>query len=159
MKIRIIAVGKLKEKYLVEGCKEYIKRLTPFAQIQIVEIGETRVGNNPSDKEIDDAIKNEGEKISAQLDKGGYNICCCIEGQKISSPDFSALIERGAVSGGAAINFVIGSSFGLHDDVKKRCDSRISMSDMTFPHQLFRLMLLEQIYRGYKILSGSKYHK
>lgn len=159
MKIQIIAVGKLKEKYLVQGCEEYYKRLTPYANCTITELNEYRLGKNPGEKEIETALHAEGLQIQKSLQKGSFRIACCIEGRQMDSVSFAHMLQKGANIGGAAIDLIIGSSHGLAPEIKKMCHERISVSPMTFPHQLFRLMLLEQIYRGFQIAAGTKYHK
>lgn len=159
MNIQIITVGKLKETYLTDGCKEYLKRLTPFASCKILELDEARVAKDPSDKEIATALAKEADTIEKRLQKGSYRIACCIEGTEMDSRAFADLLQKGAEVGGAAIDIIIGSSHGLDPRIKSMCHKRFSMSPMTFPHQLFRLMLLEQIYRGFQINAGTKYHK
>lgn len=156
--IKIIAVGKLKEKYLVDGCAEYLKRMGLYCRAEITEIDEAKLPEKPSKAQIESALRSEGERI---LEKAGGTmmIALCIEGKQLSSPELSALLTRAAVDGVNTVSFVIGSSFGLSDDVKRRASVRLSMSEMTFPHQLARLMLCEQLYRACTIEAGGKYHK
>lgn len=158
--INLITIGKLKEQYLRDGCDEFIKRLNPFCKFSVIEIPETRINNNYSEKNITAALENEGKLIKSYMDKNNtYNIALCIEGDIISSSDFSKILENAGIMGNSTINFIIGSSFGIAPCIKKSADFRLSMSKMTFPHQLARLMLLEQIYRGFQISLNGKYHK
>lgn len=159
--VHIITVGKLKEKYLTAACDEYIKRLGAFCNITVDELPESRLPDNPSPKQIENALKAEGERMLAMIraKKNSFNIAMCIEGKMLSSEEFSAKIQQAAVNGAACINIIIGSSFGIAPEVKSACDFRLSMSPMTFPHQLARVMLLEQLYRAFQISSGGKYHK
>lgn len=156
--VTVIAVGKLKERYLREGCDEYIKRLGAYAKVNIIEINEERSCDNPNESEIRSVIKKEGERIISKIPKGAAVIPLCIEGKEYSSPDFSKLIEETAMSS-SHICFVIGGSFGLSDDVKAMAKCRLSFGKMTLPHQLARMVLLEQVYRAFSILHNSKYHK
>ena len=156
--ITLIAVGKLKEKYLRDAVDEYSKRLGAFCKINIIEIDEEKIGDNPSSAQIQNVIEKEGQRIIKKIPKSSNIISLCIEGKEYSSPDFSKLIENISMTS-SSICFIIGGSFGLSQAVKERADRRMSMSRMTFPHQLARVVLLEQVYRGYQILSGGKYHK
>jgi 23S rRNA (pseudouridine1915-N3)-methyltransferase len=158
MNVTVIAVGKLKESYLRDGCSEYIKRLGAFAKVNVIEINEERASDNPSDNEIKNVIEKEGERIIAKIPKGAVVIPLCIEGREYSSPDFSALIENVAMNF-SHICFVIGGSFGLSDSVKAMGKYKLSFGKMTLPHQLARLVLLEQVYRAFSISNNSKYHK
>lgn len=158
MNVTVIAVGKLKESYLRDGCAEYIKRLGAFAKVNIIEINEERSGDNPSDSEIDNIIHKEGERILSKIPKGAYVIPLCIEGKEYSSPDFSRLIENISMQS-SHLCFVIGGSFGLSDAVKAAGKAKLSFGKMTLPHQLARMILLEQIYRAFSISNNSKYHK
>lgn len=161
MTVKIICVGKLKEKYLTEACREYMKRLGAFCSFSVEELPEERLPDNPSGKQIEAALSAEGKKIlSAMEGKGrGYSFAMCIEGKQLSSEKLAEKIEQCAVGGYSRINFIIGSSFGIAPEVKSAADFRLSMSEMTFPHQLARVMLCEQIYRAFQINSGGKYHK
>lgn len=156
--VTIIAVGKLKESYLRDGCSEYLKRLGSFAKTEIIEISEERCGDNPSQSEILKVIEKEGERIIQKIPKGASVITLCIEGKQYSSPDFSKLIENTSMEN-SRLCFIIGGSFGLSDEVKALSKSKLSFGKMTLPHQLARLVLLEQIYRGFSISNNSKYHK
>lgn len=159
IKVKLICLGKLKEKYLREAVDEYSKRLSAYAKLEIIEIEPERLPEEPSGTQIDAALKVEAEKILKRIDGGSYTVAMCIEGKQLESPEFARLIEVKTNSGVGCFNFIIGSSCGLHDVVKQRVDLKFSFSKMTFPHQLFRIMLLEQIYRGFKINEGGKYHK
>lgn len=159
IKIKIISLGKLKEKYLRDACDEYLKRISGYARCEIIEIEPERLPDEPSQSQIEAALKAEADKIFKKLDTDSYTVAMCIEGKQLESPEFAKLIEDKTNSGTGCFNFIIGSSCGLHDSVKQRADLKFSFSKMTFPHQLFRIMLLEQIYRGFKITEGSKYHK
>lgn len=159
MKISVIAVGSLKEKFLKDGCNEYLKRLSAFAKVNIVEVGEERCSQNPSDNEIVQVLDKEGKRILAKIPKGAYVVPMCIEGQQLSSEDFSKKIENIALNGNGEIAFVIGGSFGLSDEVKSAGDFKMSFGKLTLPHQLMRVVLLEQIYRAFSISNNSKYHK
>lgn len=156
--VTVIAVGKLKESYLRDGCGEYIKRLGAFTKINVVEISEERASDNPSQSEINNIIQKEGERIMAKIPKGSAVIPLCIEGKEYSSPDFSGLIENISMNS-SHICFVIGGSFGLSDAVKSAGKYKLSFGKMTLPHQLARMVLLEQIYRAFSISNNSKYHK
>jgi len=156
IKINIIAVGKVKEKYFEDGIKEYLKRLTRFADVKIKEIKEENI-NNPTSGEVEQIIKKEGESIIKELK--GYVIALAIEGNKLSSIKLTEKINETAAYKNGEISFVIGGSYGLADFVKNKADYMLSVSDMTFPHTLFRLMLLEQIYRCFTITNNVGYHK
>lgn len=158
MNVTVIAVGKLKEGYLRDGCKEYIKRLGAYAKVNVIEINEEKCSDNPSDSEIKNVIKKEGERIIAKIPKGSAVIPLCIEGREYDSREFSGLIENISLSN-SHICFVIGGSFGLDDSVKQTGKIKLSFGKMTLPHQLARMVLLEQIYRGFSIMNNSKYHK
>lgn len=150
-------MGKLKEKYLVDGCSEFIKRLSAYCKLNIIELNEYKVKDNPSASEIENCIQQEGKAIKEKLK--GYIIPLCIEGKQISSEKFSSLISDVMISGQSTISFVIGGSFGISYEIKKSANFSLSLSPMTFPHQLARLLLLEQIYRACNISSNGKYHK
>ncbi len=157
MNVNVIAVGKLKESYLRDGCAEYCKRLQAFCRIQVIEIPEHRLPEKPSQSEISAALEAEGKAILQKAK--GMIIPLCIEGKEISSEALSEVLQKYAVSGVSEISFVIGSSFGLSESVKSAGGLRLSMSKMTFPHQLARMMLLEQVYRAFSIAAGTRYHK
>lgn len=159
MQIRIIAVGKLKEKYWREGTGEYTKRLGPYARIEIIEVAEERVRENPSPGEIQQVINREGERIMNHLSPSFFVIPLAMEGKMFSSEALSGLLGKLSLEGKSQVAFVIGGSHGLSEEVLERGDLLLSFSRMTFPHQMMRLILLEQIYRGFKILKGEPYHK
>lgn len=158
--VNLITVGKLKENYWRLACDEYTKRLGAFCKVNTVELNEYRISDNPSDKEIENALSEEAKAMLTYLNaKGAYNIAMCIEGKRLSSEALSKTVEKCGVDGFSTVNFFIGSSFGISADIKNKCNLRLSMSEMTFPHQLARVMLLEQIYRAFQISKGTKYHK
>ncbi|MCH5192997.1 MAG: 23S rRNA (pseudouridine(1915)-N(3))-methyltransferase RlmH [Oscillospiraceae bacterium] len=160
LNVNIITVGKLKEAYLRDACAEYTKRLGGFCKLNITELPESKLSDSPSEKEIQNALSIEGKAIAAMLsEKNSYNISMCIEGKQMPSEKLAETVGRISVEGKSRLNFVIGSSFGISEEVKKLADLRLSMSEMTFPHQLARVMLLEQLYRSFQILNGGKYHK
>jgi len=146
--INIICVGKLKEQYLKDAQKEYVKRLTAFCKLNIIELDESMKGP-----------EEEGKAILNKIEKDAFVYAMCIEGKQMSSEKLAEDISRKATEGKSNLTFIIGGSLGLSDDVKNRADIRLSMSEMTFPHHLARIMLEEQIYRAYQINSNGKYHK
>lgn len=158
LNVNMIAVGKLKENYLRMACAEYEKRLGAFCRLGIIELAESRLPEKPSEKEILSALDEEAQAMEKKL-AGAYNIAMCIEGKTLSSEKFSELITRIPVHGKSTVNIIIGSSYGIADSIKSRADLRLSMSPMTFPHQLARVMVLEQLYRAFMIAGGGKYHK
>ncbi len=156
--IQIVALGKCKETYLRDACKEYEKRLSRFCQLEYVELEPVNLPQNPSEKEIAQALEKEGDMLLRRA--RGYCVAMCIEGKQIDSPALAEKIAEAGYGGdNGAVTFFIGSSYGLSPTVKQHAQLQLSMSRMTFPHQLARVMLLEQIYRSYQILSGTKYHK
>lgn len=157
MTINLIVIGKLKEEYLRSACAEYIKRLGRYCTFELHELDECRLGDTPSEKEISAALKKESELIRRYA--RGFIIPMCIEGKQLSSPELSEKISGAGINGFSTVTFIIGSSFGLDGEIKAMGDLRLSMSKMTFPHQLARVMLLEQIYRAFQISEGGKYHK
>ena len=157
--INIFCIGKLKEKYLSLACDEYCKRMGPFAKLTVCELPEYKLPAQPSKAEISQAIEMESNSIIERILPHSYTITLCIEGKQIDSVALSDKIGNIALSGISKINFVIGGSFGLSSSIKQKSDFCLSMSKMTFPHQLARVMLLEQIYRAFQINSGGKYHK
>ena len=159
MNVTVICLGKLKEDYLRSACAEYAKRLNAFCKLDIVELNPVRLPDNPSQAQIDSALEEEAKMIAAKIPKGAACFAMCIEGKQYSSPEFSALMHSAAIDGGANVVFIIGSSYGLSESIKKQCRIRLSMSKMTFPHKLARVMLYEAVYRAFEISAGSKYHK
>jgi len=160
LKINLIAVGKLKERYWRDAAEEYLKRLSSLCKAEIIELPEARLPDSPAEGEIRKALEIEAAAFSTYMQKKGtYNIAMCIEGGRLSSTEFSQKLARLPVDGYSTVNFIIGSSYGLSECVKSQCGLRLSMSEMTFPHQLARIMLLEQIYRAFQIQKGTHYHK
>ena len=159
IKVNVIAVGKLKERYLSAACDEYLKRLKAFSKVNIIEVNEYKSSENPSESEIETVRQKEGEAIIARIPKGSYVIPMCIEGTQLSSEELSSKLESVSVSGVSEITFIIGGSFGLSDEVKEKGKLRLSFGKITLPHQLMRVVLLEQIYRAFSISNNSKYHK
>lgn len=157
--VTLICEAKLKEKYLRDASDEYVKRLGGYCKLNIIELSPKKLSDNPSEAEILNALNTEGKEIISKIPNGAKVFSMCIEGKQMSSQKLAAEFENCAVQGFGNIVFIIGSSYGLSDDVKKRSDIRLSMSEMTFPHQLARIMLLEQIYRAFRINNGGKYHK
>lgn len=157
--ITIICEGKLKEKYLRDACDEYIKRLSSYCKLNIVELAPHRIPDNPSDSEISNALNAEGSEILSKIPNGSRVYAMCIEGRQMPSEKLAQRLSECSVQGYSNATFIIGGSHGLSDEVKKRADFKLSMSEMTFPHQLARVMLLEQIYRAFQISTGGKYHK
>lgn len=159
VKVKVICVGRLKEQYFKDACSEYIKRLFPYCKLSVVEIDEYKTNNNPSQSEINIAKKMEGKRILSEISSSSFVISLCIEGHMMDSEELSKKIENLSVSGVSCITFIIGGSFGLSDDIKNISDDKLSISKMTFPHRLARVILLEQIYRAFQISNSGKYHK
>ena len=158
-KITVLCVGKLKEKFYADACAEYQKRLTRHCKLELIELPEQRLPEDPSEAEIAAALAREADAIEEKLPRGGALVALCVEGQTLSSEQLSDMLSRCAAQGVSQVTFLIGGSFGLHERVKRKAELRLSMSPMTFPHHLARVMLLEQIYRAYQIQGGTKYHK
>ncbi len=158
-KITLISVGRLKEDFFKAAEKEYAKRLGGFCDLKIIEVNQQQLPSNPSEGQIEAALSLEAEEIIAKIPKGSDIITLCIEGKLYSSEELSRVIESNANMGSGSMTFIIGGSFGLSETVKRKSKIRLSMSKMTFPHRLARVMLLEQIYRGFQIVAGTKYHK
>ena len=155
MNIAIVCVGKVKEKYIIEGINEFLKRMQSFAKMRIIELKEDGNDNNRNP-----SIEKEGEEILRTLEKiGGYNVLLDIQGKNFSSEEMAEEIERLNVNGVSSINFIIGGSYGVSESVRRASQMKLSFSKMTFPHQLMRLILTEQIYRWFSILKNTKYHK
>ncbi|MBO5462143.1 MAG: 23S rRNA (pseudouridine(1915)-N(3))-methyltransferase RlmH [Clostridia bacterium] len=159
MNITVIALGKLKEKYLKDAISEYSKRIGAYGKLDIVELTPVRLSDSPSQTEIDNALSKESEEIKKKIPNGSYVFSLCVEGKQKSSEELAKTIQDVTLNGKSNIVFIIGSSFGLSPEIKKLSDSRLSFSPMTFPHQLMRVMLLEQIYRAFQINTNGKYHK
>ena len=158
MKIKLICPGKLKESFMRDACGEYLKRLGRYANVSVIEVADEKTPDAPSDVQRQMVLKKEGERILSHIGDRDHVIALCIEGRFMSSEAFSDAISRLRDSG-RDITFVIGGSLGLWEGVTDRSDMRLSFSPMTFPHQLMRVILLEQIYRGFRIISGEPYHK
>ena len=159
LKVSVVCVGKLKEKYLKDAAAEYSKRLQAFCKFDIIEVDEEKTSESPNNSQIENILNAEGKRILSKTDKSSKVVAMCIEGKQKSSKAFADYFADSAVNGVSSIVFVIGGSWGLSDEVKRRADLKLSMSEMTFPHQLARVMLCEQIYRAFSINSGTKYHK
>ena len=157
LEVKIVCIGKLKEKYWRDAVAEYTKRLSAFCRFSVIELNEARVPQDPNPAQIEKALEEEAKAVIAAVGRStAYALC--IEGKMLSSENLAAELNSAAVGGASSLAFVIGSSHGLHESVK-RLGKRISMSPMTFPHQLARVMLCEQLYRGFSIQAGTKYHK
>ena len=160
LKINIICIGKIKEKYFTDAVGEYAKRLTAFCKFSVVELNEERIrSNTPNEAQIAEVIEAEGRRILQKIGASDYVAAMCIEGKLLSSEELSETLDKTALSGKSTVDFIIGGSYGLSDEVKRRADLRLSMSKMTFPHQLARVILSEQIYRAFEISTNGKYHK
>lgn len=159
MYITILAVGKLKEKYLKQGIDDYIRRLGPYAKVAVVEVPDEPAPETMSEAEIAAVKRAEGERLLGKLAPDAYTIALAIDGKAMTSEAFAAKLDDLATYGKSKIAFIIGGSNGLSDEVLRRADFKLSFSSFTFPHQLMRLILLEQIYRAFKINRGEPYHK
>ena len=158
-KVTIICTGKLKEKFYLDAAAEYAKRLSRFCTLTILELPEERLPESPSPAQIEAALAREADAVRAKLPAGCLLIAMCVEGQERSSEALARYLAEAAARGAGHIVFLIGSSYGMHPSLKQQADLRLSMSPMTFPHHLARVMVLEQIYRAYQINAGSRYHK
>lgn len=158
IKITLIALGKLKEKYLRDAVDEYTKRLSRYCRLEVAELNPIALPEKPSQSEIDTALLKEAELIEKRIPEGTRVITLCVEGKSFTSEKLAEFIDSNTNSG-TNMCFIIGSSYGLSEKIKSRSDIRLSLSAMTFPHQLFRVMCLEQIYRAFKINEGGTYHK
>lgn len=159
MKITVICVGKIKESYFRDAIFEYSKRLSKYTTLEIVEVADEKTSENSSDREIALIQDKEGKRILSHIKDGALCIALAIQGKKMDSVAFSDYIAKRMEEGKSQITFIIGGSLGLSEEVMKRCKYSVSFSDMTFPHQLMRVVLLEQIYRGFRILNHEPYHK
>ena len=159
LSVRLICVGKLREKFYTDAFSEYAKRLGAYCRFECVELGETKLGDAPSPKELEKALNAEAEEIEKAIPKDAYVIALCVGAKQLGSEEFAAKINGLAVTGRGKLCFLIGGSYGMAESIKKRADLRLGMSEMTFPHHLARVMLAEQIYRAFKIIEGSRYHK
>lgn len=158
MKITIVCAGKLKEKYLTAGINEFLKRLKPMAQVEILEVHEEKMPDSPSEAEKQQVLQKEGEKLLKLVPAGSYLFVLDVYGEEISSEELAERIDKLGVSGRSSLAFLIGGAFGLSREVRRAADMKLSFSRMTFTHQMVRLLLVEQIYRAFKINRGEKYH-
>ena len=159
MNISIITVGKLKEKYLKMGIDEYLKRLNAYAKVEVIEVADEKAPEELSESEMIQVKQKEGERILAKISQDTYVIALAINGKMQSSEELADTLDKLATYGKSKIAFIIGGSLGLSDEVLKRANEQLSFSKMTFPHQLMKLILVEQIYRAYRINRGEPYHK
>ena len=159
LQVTLLCVGRLKEAYWRDACAEYAKRLGGYCRLQVMEVEEERAPEAPSPAQIARLLEAEGKRLLARIPSGAAVVALCVEGETVSSPRLAACLERLAVQGGSRVALIIGGSWGLSPQVKERAQMRLSMSPMTFPHQMARVMLLEQLYRAMQIRSGGKYHK
>ena len=159
MKIKIVTVGKLKEKYLKDGIAEYAKRISRFATVEMVELADEKTPDRASDSENAKILDVEGNRILSKIGEREFVVVLAIEGKTLSSEEFSKQLEQASINGSSTLTFVIGGSLGLSKEVKKRANLSVSFGRLTLPHQLMRLVLVEQIYRAFTIQQGSPYHK
>ena len=159
MKIRIISVGHIKENYLKEGINEYLLRLKPYVDMEIIEVNDEPVKDSPSNSDIEIVKNKEGTKVMKFIKNNDYVISLDLNKKELNSPEFAEYLNNKFVLGGSKITFLIGGSYGLSDELKKRANDAISLSKMTFLHQMTKLILLEQIYRAFKINRNEVYHK
>ena len=159
MNVNVIAVGKIKEKYLKDAIDEYSKRLSRFCKLKIVEVPDEPMSDKPNDAEKTQILKKEADKINSAIGTTDVLVTLCVEGRQLSSEKFASFFSNETVSGASTFTFVIGGSLGLSDEIKAKSKLKLSFSEMTFPHQLMRVILLEQIYRAFKINANESYHK
>ncbi len=159
MKITVLAVGKVKEKYFTDAILEYSKRLSRYCKLEIVEVADEKTPDNASETEELQIKEKEGDRLLKYIKEDAYVIALAIEGKQLDSIELSKKIEKLGIDGNSHIIFVIGGSLGLDNRVLKRADFKLSFSKMTFPHQMMRVILLEQVYRGYRIAKNEPYHK
>ena len=158
MKITIVCAGKIKEKYLTAGINEFLKRLKPMAQVEVLEVHEEKMPDGPSEAEKQQVLQKEGEKLLKLVPSGSYLFVLDVYGEELSSEELAERIDKLGVSGRSSLTFLIGGAFGLSREVRQAADMKLSFSRMTFTHQMVRLLLVEQIYRAFKINRGEKYH-
>lgn len=158
MKITIVCAGKIKEKYLTAGINEFLKRLKPMAQVEVLEIHEEKMPDNPSAAEKEQVLQKEGEKLLKLVPSGSFLFVLDVYGKELSSEELAAKIDKLGLGGRSSLTFLIGGAFGLSREVRQAADMKLSFSQMTFTHQMVRLLLVEQIYRAFKINRGEKYH-
>ena len=159
MNITLVTVGKLKEKYLKQAIDEYSKRLSRYCKLDIIELQDEKTPDNASEKEEAQIKEKEGRAILSKIKDNSYVVAMDLKGKQLTSEELSSFVERCGITGNSNIVFVIGGSLGLSDEVIKRADYKLCFSKMTFPHQLFRVMLLEQVYRAFRIMKNEPYHK
>ena len=157
--VRLICVGKMREKFYIDAFEEYRKRLDAYCRFECTELAEQRLGDKPSEAEVTAALEKEGAEIEKLLPPDAFVVALCVEGKQKSSEEFAELFRQRELSGKPKLCFLIGGSYGMSQRVKDRAELKLSMSKMTFPHHLARVMLAEQIYRAFKIGEGSQYHK
>lgn len=157
--VKLICVGKMKEKYYISAFEEYRKRLGAFCKFELVELTEQRLSDSPSEKETSAALEKEAAEIEKQIPAGAAVTALCIEGNLKSSTELASQVEKWTNAGKSKLCFIIGGSCGMSERIKQSADLKLSMSKMTFPHHLARVMVIEQIYRAFTIIDGSKYHK
>ncbi len=159
MNIKIITVGRIKEKYFTAAIKEYSKRLSRYSKLEVIEVADEHAPDNLSQREIDIIKEKEGERIKARIPERSYVIALVIEGRQLSSEELAKRIEDLGIDGINDLTFIIGGSLGLSDEIIRMADFKLSFSKMTYPHQLMRVILLEQIYRSFRIIRNEPYHK
>lgn len=159
MNITLITVGKIKEKFLRDAIDEYSKRLSKYCKLEVIEVSDEKTPDNASEKEELQIKEKEGAQILSKIKDNAYVIAMDLKGKTLSSEEFSSFIDNCGIQGNSNLVFIIGGSLGLSQDVLNRANYKLCFSKMTFPHQLFRVMLLEQIYRGFRIMKGEPYHK
>ena len=159
MKIKLVTVGKLKEKYLKDGIAEYSKRISRFAAVEMIELADEKTPDRASDSENEKILDLEGNRILSKIGDREFVVVLAIEGKTLSSEEFSKQLEQASINGSSTLTFVIGGSLGLSKEVKKRANLSVSFGRLTLPHQLMRLVLIEQIYRAFTIQQSSPYHK
>ena len=159
MKIKVVTVGKLKEKYLKDGIAEYSKRISRFAKLEMIELADEKTPDKASESENQKILEIEGQRILSKVGDRDFVIVLAIEGKTLSSEEFSKRLEEASIKGFSTLTFIIGGSLGLAQDVKNRANLSVSFGRLTLPHQLMRLVLVEQIYRAFTIQQGSPYHK
>ena len=157
--VKLICVGRMREKFYIEAFEEYRKRLGAYCRFECVELGEQRLPDAPSRNEIAAALEKEAAEIEKAVPGDAYVIALCVEGREMSSEELAALVRERENSGKSRLCLIVGGSYGMSEPIKSRADRRLSMSKMTFPHHLARVMLVEQLYRAFKINEGSRYHK
>ena len=159
MKIKVVTVGKLKEKYLKDGIAEYIKRISRFAKLEMIELADEKTPDKASESENQKILETEGERILSKVGERDFVVVLAIEGKILSSEEFSKQLEQASIKGYSTLTFIIGGSLGLAPSVKNRANLSVSFGRLTLPHQLMRLVLVEQVYRAFTIQQGSPYHK